>query len=128
MPPCSDPRVGLYIYFIYGIYTCFNVVTRSKGMGEAVLIRALEPLHGMDLMEQRRNIRDVQNLCNGPAKLMLALGIQRDQKRCRSAQGFIALARTAKLSGLEFSKSSRHQIGSARRNLRCQGLAAAVLC
>ncbi len=68
-----------YIYFIYGMYHCFNVVTRPKGMGEAVLIRALEPLEGIELMQQRRKKHDVRHLCNGPCKLVIALGIQRDQ-------------------------------------------------
>ncbi len=73
------PHGRAYIYFIYGMYHCFNVVTRSEGMGEAVLIRALEPLEGMDLMERRRKTANPKLWCNGPAKLVLALGIHRAQ-------------------------------------------------
>lgn len=64
-----------YIYFIYGMHYCFNVTTGPKGVGEAVLIRALEPIEGIDLMKKRRGVEDIYNLCNGPAKLTQALGI-----------------------------------------------------
>lgn len=66
-----------YIYFIYGMYHCFNVVTAPENVGEAVLIRALEPLAGLPLMESRRGTHDLKKLCSGPAKLVLALGITR---------------------------------------------------
>lgn len=68
-----------YIYFIYGMYYCFNVVTRDEGVAEAVLIRALEPLDGIDLMVSRRQKNDIRQLCNGPAKLVQAMGITRSQ-------------------------------------------------
>lgn len=73
------PAGNAYIYFIYGMYYCFNVVTAQKGCGEAVLIRALEPLEGIDLMKKRRKISDIHKLCNGPAKLVIAMGIHPSQ-------------------------------------------------
>ncbi len=64
-----------YVYFIYGMYHCFNVVSGPEGVGEAVLIRALEPLKGVSLMEKRRKTEKRIQLCNGPGKLMLAMGM-----------------------------------------------------
>ncbi|MCC6954782.1 MAG: DNA-3-methyladenine glycosylase [Deltaproteobacteria bacterium] len=66
-----------YVYFIYGMYECMNVVTGPVGRGEAVLIRALEPKEGVPLMLRRRGIDSVENLCTGPGKLTIAMGITR---------------------------------------------------
>ena len=64
-----------YVYFIYGIHFCFNVVTQSEGEPEAVLIRALLPLEGIEVMKQRRGLVVEKNLCSGPGKLCQALAI-----------------------------------------------------
>jgi DNA-3-methyladenine glycosylase len=64
-----------YVYFIYGMHYCANVVTGEEGTGEAVLFRALEPLQGIPVMERRRGVEKPRLLCNGPAKLAEALGI-----------------------------------------------------
>lgn len=77
----------LYVYFTYGMHFCANVVTGKKDLGEAVLIRAIEPLDGIDLMKRNRGFTDVRHfqgvrylytLTNGPAKLCEALGIKRE--------------------------------------------------
>lgn len=65
----------IYVYFIYGMYYCFNIVTGPVGRGEAVLIRAVEPIQGIELMKRRRGIDDERKLTNGPAKLVQAFGI-----------------------------------------------------
>jgi DNA-3-methyladenine glycosylase len=65
-----------YVYFIYGMYWCFNAVTRAEGLPSAVLVRALEPLDGISLMHKRRpRIKSDVDLTNGPGKLCTALGI-----------------------------------------------------
>ena len=64
-----------YVYLIYGLHHCFNIVSGVVGIGEAVLIRALEPKEGIELMQERRKTKDLRNLCNGPAKLVQAMGI-----------------------------------------------------
>jgi DNA-3-methyladenine glycosylase len=65
-----------YVYFIYGMYWCFNAVTRAEGLPSAVLVRALEPLNGIALMHKRRpRIKGDVELTNGPGKLCTALGI-----------------------------------------------------
>lgn len=75
-----------YIYFIYGLYYCFNVVTREKNIAEAVLIRAIEPLNELDYISQIRYKKDfnnltktqIKNLANGPSKLCLAYLIDKN--------------------------------------------------
>lgn len=69
------PPGHAYIYFTYGMHYCFNVVSGQAGHGQGVLIRALEPIDGIDLMKMRRNKQEIKELCNGPAKLVQAMGI-----------------------------------------------------
>jgi DNA-3-methyladenine glycosylase len=66
-----------YIYFIYGVHYCFNVVTGESGRGEAVLVRGIEPTEGIELMIERRGaaLRNHRHLADGPGKLTVALGI-----------------------------------------------------
>ena len=66
-----------YVYFIYGMYYQFNVVTSVPEIPHAVLVRALEPVEGIELMRQRRPGQSEHTLTNGPGKLCLALGIDR---------------------------------------------------
>jgi len=65
-----------YVYFIYGMYWCFNAVTRDAGQPSAVLVRALEPLDGIALMHKRRpHVKSEVDLTNGPGKLCTALAV-----------------------------------------------------
>jgi DNA-3-methyladenine glycosylase len=90
--PMYDSAGHIYIYQIYGMHQCFNVVSNQKGIGEAVLIRALQPKIGIELMKERRfgkqpqkraSYKDIE-LCNGPAKLVVALGISRSEYNHKS--------------------------------------------
>ena len=71
------PEGYAYVYQIYGIHHCVNVVTAPEGVGEAVLIRALEPISGIELMQLRRKVGVFKQLCNGPGKLVQAMEITR---------------------------------------------------
>lgn len=64
----------LYVYFTYGMHHCCNIVTGKRGYGSGALIRAVEPIEGLELLEARRGVIGA-NITNGPAKLTQALGV-----------------------------------------------------
>ena len=64
-----------YVYRSYGLHWCINTVCRAAGHGAGVLLRALEPTHGLDVMRARRGLQDARLLCAGPGRLAQALGI-----------------------------------------------------
>ncbi len=66
-----------YVYFVYGMYNQFNVVTNVEGVPHAILIRAVEPSEGLNVMRRRRGGRSEYELTSGPGRLCLALGIDR---------------------------------------------------
>jgi DNA-3-methyladenine glycosylase len=70
------PPARAYVYRSYGIHALFNAVCQDEGVGAAVLIRALEPLEGVEVMRRRRGLQRVEDLCSGPGKLTQALDIE----------------------------------------------------
>ena len=70
-----------YVYFVYGMYYQFNVVSNVEDKPHAILVRALEPVEGLDTMRVRRHTHPDHNLTNGPGKLCIALGIDRNLDR-----------------------------------------------
>lgn len=70
-----EPPGVAYVYRSYGIHALLNAVCEAEGTGAAVLIRALEPLEGLDLMRYRRGLVRPEDLCSGPGKLTQAMGI-----------------------------------------------------
>jgi DNA-3-methyladenine glycosylase len=80
-----------YVYFSYGMHALLNVVCEREGVGAAVLIRALEPTAGIELMRERRSLVRDEDLCSGPGKLTQALGIGLDLNRTDLFDGPIRL-------------------------------------
>jgi DNA-3-methyladenine glycosylase len=80
-----------YVYLSYGIHQLFNVVTGGEGHGAAVLIRALEPDHGLERIRERRPGRPERELCSGPGRLTRALGISAADNRLDLCGGAISI-------------------------------------
>ena len=87
------PPGRAYVYRSYGIHACLNAVCEPPGVGAAVLIRALEPVEGIELMRERRGLERLEDLCSGPGKLTQALGIGLPDNGCDLARGPVVISR-----------------------------------
>jgi DNA-3-methyladenine glycosylase len=87
------PPGNAYVYFSYGIHSLLNAVAEEEGVGAAVLIRALEPVDGIEVMRERRGVTRDEELCNGPGKLTQALGIGLSLNGTSLEDGPIAILR-----------------------------------
>lgn len=91
--PRSETLYGrpgiIYVFFIYGMYHCFNVITKEEGFPEAVLIRAIEPIEDLDVMSKLRFNKayneltkaQIKNLTSGPSKLCIAMNINKENNK-----------------------------------------------
>ena len=111
-------RAGhLYVYFTYGMHHCCNVVCGLEGFGSGVLIRAVEPLSGADVIEKRRGMTGV-NVTNGPGKICAALAIDRTLSGHDLAQPPVRLVKKPALPDSEVTIGTRIGISKAVHELR----------
>jgi DNA-3-methyladenine glycosylase len=103
-----------YVYLIYGMYECLNLVAEPEGSAGCVLIRALEPLSGLAIMRRRRpRVVGIEALANGPGKLTLALGITRRHNGADLTRGPLVVCERAEDDRFEIGVSPRVGISKA---------------
>jgi DNA-3-methyladenine glycosylase len=108
------PSGFVYVYFTYGMHYCMNVVCGPTGSGAAVLIRAVEPLPGQDIMRARRGGRPDHELTNGPAKLCQALDVTRDLSGHDLRAGELRLQLQPPLDPAAITQTTRIGISQAK--------------
>jgi DNA-3-methyladenine glycosylase len=131
LTPRTEPMYGkpgfAYVYFIYGMYYCFNIVTREEGRAEAILVRALEPVEGLEYMFYNRYKKpyedltkyQVKNLVNGPGKLCNAMGIDKtlnkedlcgDKLYIEEGTKDKFIIKTAKRVGIDYAEEAKEYL------------------
>jgi len=102
------PPGHAYVYLIYGMYECLNLVAERDGRPGCVLIRALQPVSGVDLMRARRGAtRKLEQLANGPGKLTLALGITRAHNGADVTRGALVVRKAPGAGEIEIAATPR---------------------
>lgn len=97
-----------YVYLIYGMYECLNLVTEPEGRPGCVLIRAVEPLEGIDIMRTRRPAaKRIEHLASGPGKLTLALGITRALNGADVTRGPLTVHQAARAGAVRIVTTPR---------------------
>lgn len=102
-----------YVYLIYGMYHCMNVVVNVKGLAQGVLIRALEPLEGIELMKKRRKMDKIKNLCNGPGKLCIAMDITKKENGVNLMSSSLFIEEDEEIEPFEIVSAKRINIDYA---------------
>jgi DNA-3-methyladenine glycosylase len=112
----TEPLYGrpgtAYVYFTYGMHWCLNAVTEAQDFPAAVLIRALQPLAGIETMRERRGTDDARLLCKGPARLCEALGVTGELNRASLQRGALRILNGTKPRNAQIVAGPR--IGVAR--------------
>jgi DNA-3-methyladenine glycosylase len=103
------PPGHAYVYFVYGMHHCVNVVTQRREIPEAVLIRALEPVEGVPLMRRRRHLSDAPEwrLCRGPGALCEALGIARADNGADLVRGALRVVAGSPVASRDVRRTPR---------------------
>jgi len=96
-----------YIYQIYGIYFCYNVTTDHEDIPAAVLIRALEPLTGINIMNKNREKNELKDLCSGPGKLAQAMGITKSLNGTSAIDGPIKFYTEDRIKPFQIVETTR---------------------
>lgn len=113
------PGGHLYVYFTYGMHFCANVVTRKKGIGEAALIRAVEPVRGIEIMRRNRLVANSavtgEALTNGPARFCQAFGIGKKENGTDLLSKTIFITRGEKMPASSIAASPRIGINVAKQ-------------
>lgn len=107
----------LYVYKSYGIHHCINVVTEEKGKGTAVLIRAIEPVEGLDLMIKNRGVDDINKLCKGPGNTAKAFGFTKDDNYRSLSSNNLYIVSTENLDEKEIFAGKRIGISQSKNLL-----------
>lgn len=107
----------MYVYFTYGMHYCMNIVCGPEGFGSGALIRAVEPIDGLDIIEARRGTTGV-NTTNGPAKLAQALSVDISLSGHDLSESPIRLVKKPALADSEITTSARIGISKAVDELR----------
>ena len=108
------PPGRAYVYRSYGVHALLNAVCEPEGVGAGVLIRALEPIEGIELMRERRGLEPLRSLCSGPGKLTQALGIELSDNGVDLDRGPVMIrSRPAEWRGVQVSVDRRIGITKA---------------
>lgn len=116
--PRNAPMFGragyAYVYFIYGMHHCLNVVTDAEGIASAVLLRAVEPEDGIDVMRARRGTVSDRDLARGPARLTQAFAVRSAHNRADLTSGPLRIARGPVVRDEDVATSARIGLGTAQ--------------